>query len=218
MTIDNHTETEYGIYIIESLKKDDPKDGEILSQILNVCRIKNFYHPIKTQEDLQEALSKFKLSKFRYLHLSFHGNNSEFYLSNGTIIKNSEFSELLGTDFIKRRIFMSSCKTGNFELASKLITKNQLFSLVGSPINIRFDKASLFFPTFYHLMNELDNSKIGKDVLKKSLKSCVDLFQIQINYYAFLRKNGIWNKKFIREYTYSPNKKAINKKRKVRMN
>ncbi len=205
----------YGIFIIESLNQQDDKDGRILHDILNVCRIQNEYHAVNTKEEFIETISKFKESEYRYLHLSFHGNTTGFALSNETFITNSNFSGIISNNLEKRRIFMSACETGNFDLAGKLITKNRIFSLIGSPVPIRFDKAVLFYPTFYHLMNELDEKEMNKDALKKSLRASADLFKIPIHYYAFLRKDKIWNETEIREYIFYPEKELINERKAV---
>lgn len=145
------------------------------------------------------------------MHLSFHGNKDGFALNDGTFITNTEFSKIIGDKLEKRRLFTSSCETGNLDLASKLITKNHIFSLIGSPVKIRFDKASLFFPTFYHLMNETDTAVMKKVALKEAIKASSDLFQIPITYYAFLRKNDLWNERQIMEYIYYPNEELSNK-------
>lgn len=208
-------ELKFGIYIIESLNNDDNKDGLILHEILNVCGIENYYNSIKTKEEFIKTINDFENCRFRYLHLSFHGNKNGFKLNDGTFITNAKFSEIIGDNFKNRRFFMSSCETGNLDLAGKLITKNMVFSLIGSPINIRFDKSSLFFPTFYHLMSEFDADKMKKKELKKSLQMCTDLFQIPINYYAFIRKDNNWNENEVREYKYEPNKELVNKIRQI---
>lgn len=205
----------FGINIIESLNSDDDKDGKILHEILNVCRIKNSYSSINTKSEFIKAINEFANCGFRYLHLSFHGNTTGIALSDGAFISNSEFSEIIGNKLEKRRIFMSSCETGNFDLASKLITKNYIYSLIGSPVKIRFDKASLFFPSFYHLMNEIDTEVMKKEALKTAIKASADLFQIPITYYTFLRKNSLWNKNQIREYIYIPNEEPRNELKQI---
>ncbi|MCG6191462.1 hypothetical protein [Maribellus maritimus] len=206
----------YGIFIIESLKNDDDKDGKILHEILDVCQIKNKYLEIVTKQELITALSDFKKSNYRYLHLSFHANEYGFELTDSTFITNSDFSEIISLDFKKRRIFMSSCKSGNINFAGELITKNKIYSIIGSPEPIRFDKSLLFYPTFYHLMNEYDEKKMLKRDLKKSIRAGSNLFKIPIHYYAFLRKNKIWNEEEVREYKFIPNNKLENNRIRVK--
>jgi len=198
----------YGIFIIESLNVGDDKDGKILKDILDVCQVENEYIEVETKPQLIKAIDEFQRSEFRYLHLSCHANEEGFGLTDETFITNSEFSEIVADKLQKRRIFMSACEAGNLDLAGKLITKNKIFSLIGSPEPIRFDKSLLFYPTFYHLMNELDENKMLKKELRKSIRGGVNLFKIPIHYYAFLRDKGIWNENEVKEYIFSPNEKT----------
>jgi hypothetical protein len=94
----------YGIFIIESLDVKDDKDGKILKDILNVCRVENEYKEVKTKPQLIEAIDEFQNSNFRYLHLSCHANKEGFELTDKTFITNSEFSEIIGNKLQKRRI------------------------------------------------------------------------------------------------------------------
>jgi hypothetical protein len=110
---------------------------------------------------------------------------------------------------------MSACEAGNLDLAGKLITKNRIYSLIGSPEPIRFDKSLLFYPTFYHLMNELDEKKMMKKELRKSIRGGVNLFNIPIHYYAFLRSGRIWNENEVKEYIFLPNEKTKVEKKTV---
>ncbi|UZS00217.1 hypothetical protein [Chondrinema litorale] len=198
----------YGIFIIESLGESDDKDGKILKNILDVCCIESKYSEINTKSQLIEVIEEFQKSEFRYLHISCHANVNGFGLNDKSFIKNSEFSEIIGDRIPKRRIFMSACEAGNIDLAGKLITINKIYSLIGSPEVIGFDKSLLFYPTLYHILNEHDEMKMKKKELLKSIRGGVNLFNIPIHYYAFLKKDGIWNENEIREYIFKPNKKT----------
>jgi hypothetical protein len=205
----------YGIFLIESLNEGDDKDGKILKDILDVCQIENDYTEVKTRSQLIGAIDKFKESEFRYLHLSCHANEKGFGLTDTTFITNIEFSEIISDKLQKRRIFMSACKAGNLDLAGRLITRNKIYSLIGSPEPIRFDKSLLFYPTFYHIMNELDEKRMMKNELRKSIRAGVNLFKIPIHYYAFMRNKGIWNENEVREYIFNPNEKTKREKKNV---
>lgn len=175
--------SKYGVFIIEFLRADDCADGEILSQILELSNIDVIYKWANNKIHLAELLQEFKKSKFRYLHISCHANETSLEI-NGDEITNSKF-ESISKDVLKnRRIFLSACKAANRDLAARLVSKNNAYSLLGVPINLRFDKSALFWPCFYHLINEIDASKMRREDIVETVKKCVNLFNIPVNYYA----------------------------------
>lgn len=203
----------YGIYIIESLEEDDDKDGALISEILNVCHIKNRYRFVASETELIHALEELNELNYRYVHMSFHGNIEGIALTNDYFISNNEFSLILEDFLVEKRLFLSACEGSNLNLAGKLITQNKVYSLVGSPDRIRFDKSLLFWPTFYHLMNEVDQYKMLKKDMKLNIKRLCNLFNIPINYYSFIRQDGkVWSTEKFREYKFIPGRKMFNKK------
>jgi hypothetical protein len=176
----------YGVYIIESLKSEDYFDGENLKDILELSNIKVKYEWIETKDELNNKLSEFSISKYRYLHISCHADYNGLELTNDKI-GNDEFGKLIKDRVQNKRIFLSACKGANLNLASIAI-KNGAYSLIGSPNNIHFDKAALFWASFFHIINEFDDEKMKKLEINYVLKSCVDLFNIPINYYTYIER------------------------------
>lgn len=175
--------TKYGVYIIEFLRADDYLDGESLSEILNLSRIPTEYKWVDTKQDLEKALKDFNKSKFRYLHISCHADETGLEI-NGDEILNHEF-QIMTKDILKdKRVFLSACKGANKNLASRLISKNKAYSLLGVPVNLRFDKSALFWPSFYHLINEVDKGAMKRELIIEVVKKCVDLLNVPINYYS----------------------------------
>ena len=58
--------SEYGIYIIESLRSNDFFDGENLSEVLAACKIKFYYKEVLTKDELIKEIANFEKSNFRY--------------------------------------------------------------------------------------------------------------------------------------------------------
>lgn len=79
---------------------------------------------------------------------------------------------------------MSACEGANRDLAERLISDGKGLSLIGTPIDLDFDKSALFWPSFYHVMNEVDKKKMRQADIREALKRCVELFSIPINYYS----------------------------------
>lgn len=175
--------SDYAVYIIESLRSDDDADGEVLDQILEMSGIDSDYYYADTFEDFKRFIEEFKLSRYRYLHLSCHADQKGIPI-NGEDIDNQTLADLLKGALTGKRLFMSACKGANRDLANKIITLCGANSLIGSPMNLRFDKSVLFWPSFYHIMNELDEKIMNRKYLIDSLQKCTDLFNVPINYYS----------------------------------
>ncbi|USD21711.1 hypothetical protein MJO52_00790 [Microbulbifer variabilis] len=194
------TQSKYGIFIIESLENGDYYDGKNLKEILKLSQIKCEYRYVHTREELSEAVKEFRQSNLRYLHLSCHANMDGIEVDN-KIISNKELIEIFKGNIKKRRLFLSACKAGNRNMATVFINKCHGQSVIGTPINLRFDKAALFWPAFYHVINILDQEKMNKRSLTETIKRCVDLFDVPINYYHNI--NG--QEKYLRRYKFRCN-------------
>ncbi len=199
--------SKYGVFIIESLREDDYFDGENLSQILELSIIDNVYREVLSKEDLEKALKEFHESKLRYLHFSCHADFEGFEI-NGEEITNLEISDMLKGKVKDKRVFLSACKGGNRNVATVAIANNGARSVIGTPIDLHFDKAALFWPAFYHVINIADKSKMNKQNLSQALKKCVDLFHIPINYYH--RIDG--KRKYLRRYKFRSEAATTNKR------
>jgi len=179
----------YGVFIIETLRSDDYFDGETLYEILDLTDIPARYEPADTIDDWFRLIKDFSKSNFRYLHLSCHADREGFEI-NGDELSNGDFQKMTLKHLVNKRVFLSACKGGNLELASHLILKNKAYSVIGTPENLRFDKSVLFWPSFYHAMNEIDNKRMTKKSIIHVLKKCVDLFEVPINYYSKIENDS----------------------------
>ncbi len=197
--------SKYGVFIIESLRGDEFCDGDNLRQILDLSEIINTYKKAETREDFVTAIQEFKESKLRYLHLSCHADTYGIEV-NGDNITNTELSDIFKNNVSKKRIFLSACKGGNKKFATAAIIKCGCQSIIGTPIDLYFDKAALFWPSFYHVINSIDQNKMNKATISETLKRCVDLFEIPINYYHSI--NG--SKRYLRRYKFRPNMRTTN--------
>jgi hypothetical protein len=178
----------YGVYIIESLRELDYTDGKTLHGILKLSRIPSTYSWVNSIEKFKSSLKDFQKSKFRYLHISCHANETGIEI-NGDFILNADFQNLTKEMLVNKRLFLSACKGANRDLASRIVLKNNAYSLIGMPIKLRFDKSVLFWPSFYHLINEIDSNKMRRKDIIEIVKKCVDLFNVPVNYYSRITYN-----------------------------
>lgn len=196
----------YGVFIIETLSLEDEKenryDGLILRDILEICKIPNEYYYIRTSQELEELINEFEKSEFRYLHISCHADLNQISFTFDTLF----FRDLVGIikDKINnKRVFISACEASNIDFAKEIIPNTGCTSLIGSPDKINFDKSAVFWSSFYHLMNEDNNQRMGQLEIRKVIQSLVDIHNIPINYYSFIRGND----KEISELLIRPKKK-----------
>ena len=179
----------YGVYIIEFLRKKDKYfDGEALHHIITLAKIPTKYKWINNVEEFKAALKDFKETNYRYLHISCHANEFGIEL-NGELILNHEVEEFTKKYLTNKRLFLSACKGANRDLASKIIMGNNAWSLLGMPIQLRFIKSALFWPSFYHLINEIDSKKMLRNDIVEIVKKCVDIFDIPVNYYCRIEES-----------------------------
>jgi hypothetical protein len=186
----------YGAFIIESLNEGEYFDGKILKGILKQSNVMVQYKQVSDRNELGIELARFSKSGFRYLHISCHATKETLNLSHETIWYR-EFEQLIADKVKNKRVFLSACDAGNDDFASMII-RNGGYSVIGSSIPLRFDKAALFWASFFHIMTELDQDKMTeldqhkmkrKDI-KWVLKRCVGIFDIPINYYSFIKSSS----------------------------
>src|ERR1019366_8626132 len=181
--------SKYGVFIIESMDLDNEAngklDGYILKTILDLCDIPNAYYYIRTKLEFQEIIIEFEKSEFQFLHIACHGNTKELCLTFESI----EFSELetiIGEILYHRRLFLSACKVALFELAEYFVPKYHCFSVIGTPDNIDYDKAAIFWSSFYYLMYSTDNKQMFQVDILPTLLKVTKLFKVNLNYFSII--------------------------------
>ena len=201
--------SQYGVFIVENLHVQDYFDGKILHDILNLSKIKSKYRKVIDKNDFVAAIDEFYRSNLRYIHISCHADMNGIEI-NRDEITNFQLLKIFKNKIKKRRVFLSACKSGNRNIATA-VQKCGGQSVIGTPIDLSFDKATLFWPAFYHVINSVDSSKMNNKSISDTLKKCVDLFEIPINYYHGI--NG--EPHYLRRYKFRPNKKNVNNKIKL---
>ncbi len=183
ITKKHKTSTAYGVFILESLREDDFKDGERLGAILKIALINFLYKPVANKSEFVQAISEFNKSGYRYLHVSCHADLDSIEIG-GEVIDYSELKSILKGDITGRRVFFSACEASNLKSATVIINKCNGLSVVGPPVKVDEDKAALFWPSFYYAINRIDSESMKRKGLRNTLQRCVDLFDAPINFYA----------------------------------
>ena len=101
------------VFIIESLDWIDEQkgryEGRILTDILRLSGKKPIYYYVRTKQELVELMHLFQATRYRYLHLSCHGD-ADSIKTTLDIIDFKELGTILNPYMHRRRLFVSSCE------------------------------------------------------------------------------------------------------------
>lgn len=179
------------VFIIESLDPDDEGngrfEGSIISQIVRLHGKAPKYRYVRTREAFEQAVTEFAESKYRYLHISAHGDSKGMCTTNQEDIDFDELSELLIPFMSGRRLFLSACSMVHEDLAKLLIPGSGCYSLVGPTEEIDFSKAAIVWSSIYHLMFSEDRQRMNHKNLQGSLRKVCELFGVEMAYYSKAR-------------------------------
>jgi hypothetical protein len=175
------------VFIIESLGFEDEKDGlyegEIISKILNFSDIKHQYFYIRTKQEFKHVIGLFEESNYRYLHISCHGNKNAISTTLD-IIEFNELALILENVLDRKRLFISACSSVNQNLADKLLSVSECFSVIGPNKKINMGDAAIFWAAFYQLMFKNNRSAMKRDGLENTLKKLNNVYNLPLKYFA----------------------------------
>jgi len=192
----------YGVFIIESMDIENERKGKLdgfaLKTILDLCDIPNDYYYIRTILELEYVIDQFKESDFGFLHIACHGNEEGLSLCFEDIIF-EELELLLGKHLKYRRLFLSACKVARFKLARYFIPKYHAYSVIGTSDNIDYDKAAVFWSSFYYLMYSRDTVQMYQVNLLPTLESITKTFQLRLDYFSIIKESNPKSMTHLRE-------------------
>jgi hypothetical protein len=179
--------TKPDVFIIESLDPDDEGngrfEGSIISNMLRLHGKEPKYRYVRTREEFEDAVDEFGRSRYRYLHISAHGDPEGMCTTNQEPIDYDELAHLLKPHFKNKRLFLSACSMVHQEMAAYLIPKTECFSVIGPIDDIEFHKAAIFWASLYHLLFFKDSEKINRARLKDTLSKTADLFEVNMKFF-----------------------------------
>jgi hypothetical protein len=175
------------VFIVESLRFSDEADnlfeGKILSQILSLSNSDSRYMYLRTRAELGSALEQFKECGYRYLHFSCHGSRAGISLTLDRL-SCEDLGTLLAPCLNNRRVFFSSCEVMTEKLAGALLSSTGCNSVIGPSKSIEFDRAAIYWSSFYHLMLRDEAKFMKRDRLRKHTASLQDLFGVHMRYFT----------------------------------
>jgi hypothetical protein len=171
------------IFIIESLNFEDERaerfEGRIISQILALSGKKCEYCYIRTKRELKTLLEHFASSRYRYLHLSCHGNKQAMFTTLDPI-PFSELGPLLKPHLRKRRLFVSACSATNTALAEAIMPDSGCYSILGPDQDIYFGDAAVLWASFYHVMFSADSTAMKYKTIKAKAQEVSDMYRVRL--------------------------------------
>jgi hypothetical protein len=179
--------TKPDVFIIESLDFDDEKEerfeGRIISQILALSGKSCKYFYIRTKRELENVLTLFAQSQYRYLHLSCHGNdNGKTMHMTLDAVPFSTLAPILTPHLRNRRLFLSACSMTNDALAKRLMPRSGCYSILGPEKTIRFPDAAIFWASLYHVLFTADSSVMTHEVIRATTQQTATMYGVPFNY------------------------------------
>jgi hypothetical protein len=195
--------TKVGLFVVESRKiKEEAKgkrQGLVLTEMMALLGIKSEYRYIRTQKELEEMVSQYYDSKFRYLHFSMHGvtdgkgkpvGKFSFALDRVTY---DAFCKPLLWDIAnkegKRRLFISACHVMEDLIDYFEARNNSFVSIIFPSEKIETSVAPLAWATFYHNMFTLEKRSMSNAHIKENLNNVCRFFGVRFKAY-FRKQNG----------------------------
>lgn len=179
--------TKPDVFIIESLDPDDEGngrfEGSIISNMLRLHGKEPKYRYVRTRREFKDAVDEFGRSRYRYLHISAHGDPKGMCTTNREPIDYEKLADLLKPHFKNKRLFLSACSMVHRKMADCLILRTDCFSVIGPTDDIEFHKAAIFWASLYHLLFSKDAEKINRDRLRETLSKTVSLFEVNMKFF-----------------------------------
>lgn len=212
-----YSESKYGVFIIESMdtvnENNKKLDGYTLKKILDLCDIPCVYRYIRTKLELEKIIEEFEDSGYRFLHLSCHADNKGIALTYEDV-NFDELDLMLGNYLYHRRLFLSACEVAVFELAEHFIPKYHCFSVIGTPDTIDYDKAAIFWSSFYYLIYSNDQKQMVQADILPTLLKVSRTFDVNLNYFSIINDRNAKSIDHLKEFTIQAGKQT-NKVRKT---
>jgi hypothetical protein len=193
------------VFIVESLDFDDEdtrKEGEIIYRTLKMSGKNPIYHYVRTKKELSYFIDEFSKSRYRYFHLSCHGN-VDLFATTFDNMSGDDLARLFGHALDGKRLFLSTCLAAELSFARKVFTCSTCNSVAGPVGTIAFDDSAVLWTAFYHLMFKTDSEAMKREALLLNLSKAGLLLDQQVR--AFTRV-GTGRAK---EYTLPPASKQL---------
>lgn len=205
MATTSKTATIPDVFIVESLKDSDPKDGKLLADSLRFSGKNPIYMTFSTEEELKRVLAIFAASNYRFLHVSCHGTATDlkFYDQNKAEcppeqIDYQSFLNIFPEKIQAFRLFFSACELGNMNISNIMMRKKKgtLHSVAAPSIVISFTNSASIWNAFYIAMFSDDTKGMKAEGIISKLKKITDIFNVDFHISCWHpQQKQIWHHK-----------------------
>ncbi|QLA79403.1 hypothetical protein EXV95_01200 [Acidovorax sp. JMULE5] len=184
------------VFIIESLTKTDEAkhryEGQRLAELLRLSGKNPKYFYFQSKDELPHLLNLFRLSDYRYLHISCHAS-SEIVSTTNDEISYVEFANIF-KDYLKlRRVFFSACELGNELFTTCLAAKNKgMHSVVAPAEEIYFDHAAAIWAAFYVSVFARNAEAMSGSDIRQRIEILCKLFPVDFHVSTYQPKQDTW--------------------------
>lgn len=174
------------VFILESLDEEDEDEqrfeGAFLAEVLRFSGKRPTYRYFRTEKELRRFADEFHASKCRFLHLSCHGDLQGLQLRFDDI-GFDVFAEIFEGKLQDRRLFVSSCQSGNMDLVENIIRANpSIYSILAPCDKISSNHAVAIWAAFYVRMFDVNPKRVKRLTIKRAMKSLCDLFGVAFSW------------------------------------
>lgn len=191
------------VFIVESLAKEDEREhrfeGQRLADLLRMSGKNPKYFYFQSFNEIPHILQLFKLSNYRFLHVSCHASLTKLCATHDEI-DYAGFAALT-KDFLKlRRVFFSACEVGN-ELFSTLIAAQNkgMHSIVAPAQKIYFDHAAAIWGAFYVSIFANAGDGLSGEEIKSRFRTLCQLFPVDFHVSTYRPKPDNWSHETIQK-------------------
>lgn len=179
------------VFIIESLDREDEshhREGNILYNILRMMGRKPKYTYIRTGKELSEIALEFTTSRYRYLHISCHGNTEGFALTYDDV-SFKRFAAIFAGLLHERRVFLSACEIAQRELAQRLFDAYETapYSATGPCEEIEISTLAAIWASLYDLLFRKEGATVAGLDIRKYLRVLCNLNDVRFRYFGRLQ-------------------------------
>jgi len=193
------------VFIIESLSKVDEMEhryeGQRLADILRLSGKNPKYVYFQSVKELPLILDLYKLSDYRYLHISCHASDQSVFTTNDKV-SYAEFSRICAGYLKLRRVFFSACEVGNELFSVCLAGANKGMHSIAAPAEeIYFDHAAAIWGAFYVSVFSKNSNSMNSADIGRRLTTLCSLFPVNFHFSTYHSVQDAWNHRLILKNT-----------------
>lgn len=191
------------VFIIESLAKEDEREhrfeGQRLADLLRLSGKNPKYYYFQSVKELPSIFELFRLSQYRFLHVSCHASLTELAATNDSVTY-AEFAKLTAGCLKLCRVFFSACEVGNELFSSCVAAHNKgMHSIVAPAESIYFDHAAAIWSAFYVSMFASGSDGMTGEEIKARIRILCTLFPVDFHASTYRPSKDDWTHEVIKK-------------------